>query len=64
MEVLHQPSKALTAACAARVPIVVPTTVLVEARGVEPLSEDLQRIGSTCVADSLCFAAIHAHRQA
>lgn len=37
---------------------------LVEARGVEPLSEDRQRTASTCVADSLSFAAIHAHRQA
>ena len=37
---------------------------LVEARGVEPLSEDRQRTASTCVADSLSFAATHAHRQA
>ena len=37
---------------------------VVEARGVEPLSEDRQRTASTCVADSLRFAAIHAHRLA
>ncbi len=37
---------------------------MVEARGVEPLSEDRQRTGSTCVADRLSFAATHAHRQA
>jgi hypothetical protein len=44
---------------------------LVEARGVEPLSEDRQRTASTCVADSstcvadsLAFAAAHARRQA
>ncbi len=37
---------------------------LVEARGVEPLSEDRPYTVSTCVADSLSFAAIHAHRQA
>lgn len=37
---------------------------MVEARGVEPLSEDRQRTGSTCVADSLSFAATHAHRLA
>ncbi len=37
---------------------------LVEARGVEPLSEDRQCTVSTCVADNLSFAAIHARRQA
>jgi hypothetical protein len=37
---------------------------MVEARGVEPLSEDRQCTVSTCVADNLSFAAIHAHRQA
>ena len=38
--------------------------MMVEARGVEPLSEDRQRTGSTCVADSLSFAATHARRLA
>ena len=37
---------------------------LVEAPGVEPGSEDHQCTASTCVADSLSFAAVHAHRQA
>ena len=37
---------------------------LVEARGVEPLSEDLQHNGSTCLADRFSFAATHAHRLA
>ncbi len=37
---------------------------LVEARGVEPLSEDRRHIASTCVADSLSFAATHAYRPA
>ncbi len=37
---------------------------LVEAPGVEPGSEDLQRNGSTCVADRFSFAATHAHRLA
>ncbi len=37
---------------------------MVEARGVEPLSEDRQCTASTCVADNLSFAAIHAHRLA
>ena len=37
---------------------------MVEARGVEPLSEDRQHTASTCVADSLSFAAAHARRQA
>ena len=37
---------------------------LVEARGVEPLSEDRRHIASTCVADSLSFATTHAYRQA
>ena len=37
---------------------------MVEARGVEPLSEDRQFTVSTCVADNLSFAAIHARRQA
>jgi len=37
---------------------------LVEAPGVEPGSEDLQRTGSTCVADRFGFAAAHAHRLA
>lgn len=37
---------------------------MVEARGVEPLSEDRQCTVSTCVADILSFAAIHAYRQA
>ena len=37
---------------------------LVEARGVEPLSEDRRLIASTCVADSLSFATTHAYRQA
>ena len=37
---------------------------VVEARGVEPLSEDRQCTVSTCVADNLSFATIHAHRQA
>ena len=37
---------------------------MVEARGVEPLSEDRQCTASTCVADNLSFAAIHASRQA
>ena len=37
---------------------------VVEAARVELASEDRQRTGSTCVADRLCFAAIHAHRQA
>ena len=44
--------------------LVTGKTSLVEARGVEPLSEDLQRTGSTCVADSFRFAATHAHRLA
>ncbi len=38
--------------------------LMVEARGIEPLSEDLQRIGPTCLADRLVFATAHAHRQA
>ena len=38
--------------------------MVVEARGVEPLSEDRQCTVSTCVADNLRFAAIHAYRQA
>src|SRR5262249_1186350 len=37
---------------------------MVEAAGVDLASEDRQRPGSTCVADRLCFAATHAHRQA
>lgn len=37
---------------------------MVEVRGIEPLSEDLWRNGSTCVADSLDFAIAHAHRPA
>lgn len=37
---------------------------MVEAPGVEPGSEDLQRNGSTCVADRFSFAATHAHRLA
>ena len=37
---------------------------MVEAARVELASEDRQRTGSTCVADRLCFAATHAHRQA
>ena len=37
---------------------------LVEARGVEPLSEDRPCTASTCVADSFSFATVHAHRQA
>ena len=37
---------------------------LVEARGVEPLSEDRRHIASTCVADSFSFATTHAYRQA
>jgi len=37
---------------------------MVEAPGVEPGSEDHQCTASTCVADSLSFAAVHAHRQA
>ena len=41
-----------------------PKVGLVEARGVEPLSEDRQCTASTCVADNLSFAAIHAHRLA
>ena len=32
--------------------------------GVEPLSEDRRHIASTCVADSLSFAATHAYRPA
>jgi hypothetical protein len=40
------------------------STAMVEARGVEPLSEDRQRIRSTCVADSFSFATTHAHRLA
>jgi hypothetical protein len=39
-------------------------TKLVEARGVEPLSEDRQRTGSTCVAERFTFATTHARRQA
>ena len=38
--------------------------VMVEVRGFEPLSEDLQRNGSTCLADRFSFAAAHAHRPA
>ena len=41
-----------------------PKVGMVEARGVEPLSEDRQCTVSTCVADNLSFAAIHARRQA
>ena len=37
---------------------------MVEVRGIEPLSEDLWRNGSTCVSDSLDFAIAHAHRPA
>jgi|SRR5215469_6565125 len=37
---------------------------MVEAARVELASEDRQRTSSTCVADRLCFAATHAHRQA
>ena len=45
-------------------PCPVPRELLVEAPGVEPGSEDLQRNGSTCVADRFSFAATHAHRLA
>jgi hypothetical protein len=38
--------------------------IMVEVRGIEPLSEDLWRNGSTCVSDSLDFAIAHAHRPA
>ena len=38
--------------------------VLVEVAGFEPASEELQRNGSTCLADRFSFAAAHAHRQA
>ncbi|CUS36639.1 hypothetical protein COMA2_250006 [Candidatus Nitrospira nitrificans] len=41
-----------------------PKVGMVEARGVEPLSEDRQCTVSTCVADNLSFAAIHACRPA
>jgi len=37
---------------------------MVEVPGIEPGSEDLQRIRPTCLADRLVFAAAHAHRQA
>lgn len=45
-------------------PRMVGVLLLVEARGVEPLSEDRRHIASTCVADSLSFAATHAYRPA
>jgi len=41
-----------------------PGADMVEVRGIEPLSEDLRRNGSTCVSDSLDFAIAHAHRPA
>ncbi len=34
---------------------------MVEVRGVEPLSEDIQHNGPTCVANVLRFAPAHAH---
>jgi len=37
---------------------------LVEVRGIEPLSENIQRNSPTCVADDLLFAVTHAHRPA
>ncbi len=37
---------------------------LVEVRGIEPLSENIQRNSPTCVADDLKFAVAHAHRPA
>jgi hypothetical protein len=38
--------------------------MMVEVRGVEPLSEELQRNRSTCLADRFSFVAPHAHRPA
>jgi len=46
------------------IPAARTTRDLVEARGVEPLSEDLQHNGPTCLADRFNFAATHAHRLA
>jgi len=37
---------------------------MVEVARIELASGDLQRNGSTCVADRFGFAAAHAHRQA
>ena len=37
---------------------------LVEVRGIEPLSENIQHNSPTCVADDLKFAVAHAHRLA
>jgi hypothetical protein len=37
---------------------------LVEVRGIEPLSENIQHNSPTCVADDLKFAVAHAHRPA
>ena len=34
---------------------------MVEVRGVEPLSEDIQHNGPTCVVNDLGFATAHAH---
>ncbi len=41
-----------------------PGAVLVEVRGIEPLSENIQHNSPTCVADDLKFAVAHAHRPA
>ncbi len=41
-----------------------PEAVLVEVRGIEPLSENIQHNSPTCVADDLRFAVAHAHRPA
>ena len=37
---------------------------LVEVRGFEPLSEELQHNGSTCLAHVFIFALAHAHEPA
>ncbi len=37
---------------------------MVEVRGIEPLSENIQHNSPTCVADDLKFAVAHAHRPA
>ena len=37
---------------------------LVEVRGIEPLSVNIQYNSPTCVADDLKFAVAHAHRPA
>jgi len=37
---------------------------VVEVRGIEPLSENIQCNSPTCVADDLKFAVAHAHRPA